>query len=199
MKEKRAIEIGIVKGIKHKNKYTDLIVQPIAGEQINVIRVFNDFRNVEIGDTIIAVGRVKAFKDTVYFSPQYLTLIKDDSLNLWEEILSNTYKPIEISIKKGSETKEKDVASNMPKEKVEIKEQVSTKHRELEKISDRSKLRSLILKLVEELDLGEGVSIEDLVKELGEDKRKNIEEIIEELLLRGEVYEASLGKIKLLK
>lgn len=71
--------------------------------------------------------------------------------------------------------------------------------RELEIIND--KLESLkskeqivsevaILEVLERLDKGEGVSIEDLARELGEPPKENLQKVLRILMNRGEIYES---------
>jgi len=71
--------------------------------------------------------------------------------------------------------------------------------RELEIIND--KLESLksketpipevaILEALERLDNGEGVSIEDLARELGDPPKENLQKVLRILMSRGEIYES---------
>ena len=53
-----------------------------------------------------------------------------------------------------------------------------------------------LLNLIKRLDLGEGVSVDDLIKQ---STLTNCEELIESLLKEGEIFEISPGRIKILK
>ncbi len=179
---KRVCIIGKVVKLVKKPKYNDLIVLDPFGKV--TVRSFEKLELKEFS-TILVLGRVRTFKDTIYIAPDRMVEISPEEEVFWRKRHVELYKRRSKPKREPEEQKEK------REEQKQIPEQVP-------KSPTKKDLRSLILKAIEELDKGDGVTTKELSEHLAIELEK-VEEIVEELLALGEIYEASLGKLKILK
>ena len=127
------------------------------------------FSKIDVGDTILIIGKIRKFNDEKYIMPEIFKKINNmEWLNLRKlELRNKSY--INDSIK----TENKDV----------IKEAV---------VGNMGYVYSVIKKL----DTGDGVSVEDVIKTSND---KNTENVIKVLLENGDVFEIRPGKLKVLE
>lgn len=164
------------------------------------LRCFEENKNqslLTIGDVILIIGKIRKYNQEVYISPEIMKKIsplwlKVHSLEISRNTLLNLDLEKEKNGKKELETRE------VEKEKVEI-EIVETEIVEEEiKGGDIKEVElpiNKLLKLIKELDLGEGVNIEELVQK---SFLKDAEHWIEKMLETGDIFQCLPGKVKVL-
>lgn len=140
-----------------------------------VARVFDKpemLVNINIGDPIILVARPREYNSQIYLTIDLVKKINDKG---WI-----AYRKKELSlIKKIRKTERQEI-----KKDAEIVESTST-------MSSKER----IISLIKELDNGEGSDIDEIIRF---SKIKNAEDLIQDFILRGEVFELKPGKIKLM-
>jgi hypothetical protein len=140
-----------------------------------VARVFDKpelLANISIGNPILIIARPREYNNRIYLTIDLIKKINDTG---WI-----AYRKKELSlIQKVRDTVRPDI-----KKDAEIVESTSTMG---------SKER--IITLIKELDNGEGADIDEIIRF---SKIKNAEELIQDFILRGEVFEIRPGKIKLM-
>lgn len=131
--------------------------------------------NLEIGDMVLLIGRLREFGNERYVIPE---IIKKNINKKWAEVRK-------IELKGGAEDSTK--KQNQVREIIEpvVKE---------EPITESSS--QLICNLIKNLDNGNGVDFDNVIKN---SKLDNTEEIISNLLQEGEVFELKPGKLKVLE
>jgi len=131
--------------------------------------------NVIVGDLVLVIARPREFNGGIYLTLEIVKKADSGWIN---------YRKKELSlIKKIRELEDIPQVPNKTRE-AEIVENSST-------ISSKDK----IAKLIKELDRGEGAIIEDVLKISHINKG---EDIISDMMLRGEIYEPKAGYVKLM-
>ncbi len=144
--------------------------------------------NLNVGDIVLVVGRVKEYNDEKYILPEIVKVVKNPN---WELV-----RKLELFKNYGS--------PNQELEKKDVKEEIQTSNEqqvEEEVIEDNQStngVRQKILNGIEKLDVEEGVDKESLLKTLGIEQEKTNTAILE-LLKEGEIYELKPGKLKITK
>ena len=155
--------------------YQNIIVDDGSGRiSIRNFEEDSNFKNIEVGDFVLIIGRPREYLNEKYIVSE---IIRKTENTLWMEA-----KKLELS--NGSEIKT--VATKEVIEE-EIKENVE------ESIQG---INSQIFNLIKEIDKGEGANIQDVITK---SQIVNVEEIIENLLKHGEVFEIKPGKLKVLE
>lgn len=133
------------------------------------------FSDITIGDIILITGRPREFNNALYINGE---IIKKISNKGWIE-----YRKKEIILKniRMPTIEQEDEVLNKREEKVE------------ESKPALDEFEEIMLK-IKELDSGEGCEIQEIAAIY-----PNGEEIIEQLLLKGEIFEISPGKVKVLE
>jgi RPA family protein len=133
----------------------------------------DQLEKISVGSVVLIIGRPREFNNKIYLT---LEIIKNIDPN-WI-----TYRKKELSLFKKIREME-----DLPK--------VERKTLEPEIIVSTGTLSSKekITKLIKELDRGEGASIDDVMRL---SKVANGEELISDMMMRGEIYEAKAGHIK---
>ena len=159
----------------------------------------SDLEKFEIGDLVCAVGKIREFNDEKYISKEIVRKVNDNFLvfHMLNAILRVAKKDkiiskiLSILLKNDSE----DIREYIMKE-FELDEE------ELEGIllnkTSVIDYKSIILKLLKELDEGEGVQIGKLFDTLNIEERE-IENAIDELLEEGKIYEPKPGVLKVVE
>tara|TARA_Y100000034_G_scaffold14075_1_gene14720 strand:+ start:28802 stop:29470 length:669 start_codon:yes stop_codon:yes gene_type:complete len=160
----------------------DVIVVDDGSDQIEV-RTFEDdfdFKTYEIGEIVKIIGRIREFNDKKYIIPEIIKKMKD------VKVLELRKKELIIEKLKNKEKKNE---NKIIEKKPEPKEEKIIKS---ESLSTYDKIISEIRKI----DKGNGVNIQDILINLN---ILNGEELITELLQKGDVFEISPGKVKVLE
>jgi RPA family protein len=147
------------------------------------IRSFQEdltLNNITIGDIILVIGRPRLYNDEIYLNSEIVKKIENKG---WLE-----YRKKEILLKNI-------LMPNIEKNNVEIKND-NVEKENIKNIEEISKLEEdeIILMKIKELDNGSGCNVQDII-----DYNQNAENIIEKLLLNGEIFEISPGKVKVLE
>jgi RPA family protein len=134
----------------------------------------NGLDNIEVGDLVIIVGRPREYSNNIYLT---LEIVKKINNKLWI-----AYRKKELKLIK----KIRDVVREAPKIQKEpiIVESANT-------VNSREK----ILHTISSLDNGDGTDIEDIIKISG---IKNAEDVVQDMLLKGEIFELRAGRLKLM-
>lgn len=126
------------------------------------------FSKVDVGDAVLIIGRLREFNNERYIIPEIVKKVDNsDWINVRKFELRNN---ITTDFEKG-ETK-----NEMIEESVFVVDEV--------------------LSLIKKLDSGEGVLIDDIVKESGKD---DIEKTLNRMLENGEIFVIKPGKVKVLE
>lgn len=133
--------------------------------------------NLEIGDVVLLIGRIREFGQERYIIPEIIKKIKDQE---WIEVRK-------LELKKSTQTIKGKVITR------EVEENIKPLIKE-ETIMEPSS--QLIYELIKNLDNGNGVEIDNIIKN---SKLDNTEEIISNLLQEGEIFELKPGKLKVLE
>lgn len=197
---------------------TNLLIDDGSGKIIT--RSFEEnkiIHTLNIGDVIIIIGKLRTFNQDKYISPEIIKLInplwlKHRYLELKDkfaisnlkieqnnEITPNSQENINItteSKKNFNNTKNNshDLSLTSPKnnKNTSINQEIILE----ETIQEESLLPfQKIIKLIKELDQGNGVLIEEIIEKSPLDKT---EDIIEKMLQNGDIFQNNPGKVKVL-
>lgn len=153
------------------------------GARISV-RSFEDadvFKNFEIGDIVLIIGRPREYAEQKYIMPEIIKKVDEK----WAELRCLHLEKLEVS-----EKEEKVLELDGTKEEEEEgKEEVAT-----EKVMD-TKMQH-VFELIKELDKGDGADFEAVMNKAD---THNPEKIIRQLLEQGEIFELRPGKLKVLE
>jgi len=166
--------VNIMAAVVSKDN-NSLTLQDGTGEI--VARVFDNaerLSEINVGEIILVVARPREFNNQLYLT---LEIVKKISDNGWIK-----YRKKELSLIQ----KVRDIDGMRKPEKAEAVEvqNVSTVN---------SKER--IIQIIKQLDAGSGASIDDIIIM---SKINNAEDIIQDMLLKGEIFEIKTGRLKLM-
>ncbi len=169
----RARVLGVVvsKFVSEDGEYVNITLDDGSGT-ISV-RAFRDTRvleKIEVGDTADIIGKVKEYEGEVYLLAEIARKISDPN---WELV-----RRLELVIK--------------DKKLGGIQEEVAPESTD----EDGGDPKDRVLEVIRRLDQGEGVKYITIARELkmSEDQ---LDTIINELLLEGEIYEPKIGRFKI--
>lgn len=206
----RIIASVIDKFISNDKTYASLTLDD--GSATIRAKAFQDIsllENVEIGDRIELIGRLRSYADEIYIVPEIVRKVEsDDFLTLrkleikkQEIVLKKKYQIISELQKRASDLEE---LKRLAKRKFKIKEEeVESILLSKEIFSEQSieeevkNKKEAVIKLIEKLDTGMGCEYSTLIKESGI-REDVLERIINELLNEGICFEPRPGIIKLL-
>ena len=171
--------VNIMGTVVHKTEqssnYSSAIVDDGTGKIL--LRSFENslsFQNVDVGDAVLAVGRVREFNSERYIMPEILKKINNFE---WLNVRKLELKDFNV------------VYQEDEKQKSRISEENT------EKIVEPNIYES-VYSLIRSLDSGNGVLVEDVIKK---SNNSEAEVIINKLLESGDIFEISSGKIKVLE
>lgn len=137
----------------------------------------NMFKDITIGDIVLIIGRPREFNNELYLNSE---IIKKISNKGWLE-----YRKKEILLKNIR-------MPDVEQEPLNLEEDLNIeKEAKIEK--EMNRVEEIIFK-IKELDKGTGCDIQAIIS-----KDPNAEEIIQNLLLKGEIFEITPGKVKILE
>ncbi len=137
----------------------------------------DNVKNIEIGDVIILIGRPREYGSEKYIVPEIMKKIENKK---WIDV-----RKIELSIENLKTKKHEPESDEVVVEKIDD----STKEKTVSN-------PQIIYEAVKELDSGQGVDIDKVIKKTG---IKETEEIIKKFLREGEMFEIRPGRIKILE
>jgi RPA family protein len=144
------------------------------------------------GDLVDVVGQLRTFKGEIYILPEIIQKLSDPNWLTLRELELNQQERELLNIQKSLKELDEASASEMAK-KAGLDMSVINKAR-AEKEKDRER-EEKIIKLISELDSGDGVSYKDIVKKSGMGGA-DLDEMISKLLKSGKCYEPKPGQIK---
>jgi len=172
---------------------TNLLIDDGSGRII--ARSFEEnkiIHTLNVGDVIIIIGKLRTFNQEKYISPEIIKQIdplwlKHRSLELKEKFSNTDYPQKENTAK---ETNNISIETAAPENK-------NNKETILEETIQEGSLLPFqkIIKLIKELDHGDGVLIEEIIEKSPLDKTENILEI---MLQNGDIFQNNPGKVKVL-
>ncbi len=151
------------------------------------VRSFEDdarIKSLDAGDVVLVIGKPREYGSEKYIVPEIIRVIENKK---WVDV-----RKAELEIE---ELRQKGEGNFYYKE--EKKETPSQGQAEEEDIeSEKPSGAGSVYETIRELDKGKGADIEDVIKK---SKAENAEQIIKKLLMEGEVFEISPGRLKVLE
>ena len=141
------------------------------GTEKIAVRFFEEHKNItqlQIGDVVLVIGKVRLYNEERYLSPEISKKIDP----LWLKVRS-LERPVQNTNQKLNNIKEEIIYENL------------SKNLPLEKLT----------KLIQELDQGDGVLIEEVITK---SFLKDAEVWIEKMLQDGEIFQNQPGRVKVL-
>lgn len=159
--------------------YQSLIIDDGSGKiSIRSFEEGANFDGVDVGDFVLVIGRPREYFNEKYIVSEILKKIGDAR---WVEV-----RKLELKNKKDAKEERREVLeSELVSNEETIKE---------EKIEEDINAR--IFNLIKDIDGGEGADIQEVITKLNIDKA---EDIINNLLKQGEVFEIKSGRLKVLE
>lgn len=168
-----------------------------------ILRSFEDnkrIRELNVGDVVMAVGKLRIYNHEKYISPEIIKKIDPDWLKIRAREMESLIQKI---AKKSSEPE-----VNIPIIKEDIKEEKIISVEKLEEFEEFGEIEEVmieeknellpnqkIFQLIKEMDSGFGVAIEEVIHK---SSLKDTEIIIQKMLEKGDIFQNSPGKIKVL-
>jgi RPA family protein len=143
----------------------------ISGKSFENIEQLKD---IVVGSIIITIARPREYNNKIYLTIEIIKLISPGWIAYRKKELTLIKKIREIE--------------DIPKEKKILEPEIIESERTL---SSKDK----IIKLIKDLDRGEGANIDDIIKL---SRITNGEELISDMMMRGEIYESKAGHVKLM-
>lgn len=131
---------------------------------------------VSVGNLVLVIGRPREFNSRIYLT---LEIVKKIHNMLWIG-----YRRKELTLIRKIRSNETLKSNATAKKEPLIVESSTT-------INSRDK----IIRVISDLDSGEGAGIEDVIRISG---IKNPEEILQDLIMRGDIFEFKSGRVKLM-
>lgn len=138
-----------------------------------------ELEKIDIGDLILIIGRPREFNNEIYITPEIIKKIHNKAWIMYrrkELLLFKQIRNVE-EYRSSVQTKSK----NIEPELVESSNTLSSKEK--------------IAKTITNLDNGDGAEIDSVIKL---SKVGNAEDLISDMIMKGEIFEAKAGKLKLM-
>ena len=193
--------VGIIieKFVNENEDYVSIILDD-GSDRIRVKGFKEDaslFSGIEKGDLVLVIGKVKEFLDEIYINAEIVRKV-DSYVELLRkvELLKKLSKKKEMveNIKKISGSLEEEEVINYARDNYGIDEEIVRYILKSKNLEVDYKPR--VLEVIKNLDKGDGVEVSKLFEILNLPERI-IENTIDELLSSGELFEPSLGKVKI--
>ncbi len=172
---------GVILQKENVGSTTNLLIDD--GTATAMLRFFEKtplLDEISVGETMLVVGKVRSFHQEKYISPELGKKIAP----LWLKIRTAERK---FLLTTKTEDNVATPYKNTPSK--EMRQDIS--EREVEEKLPRQK----ILELIQEKDQGSGALIQEVIEQ---SPLKDTEEILERMLERGEVFQISPGRVKVL-
>jgi len=160
--------------------FKNIIIDDGSGN-INVRNFENNdmFTSLNVGDTVLIVGRPREFSNEKYILPEIIRKIENKRWLLYRKGELNLF-----------DLRNNDYEATAPAIHEETDEEFVKEESMKESVADR------IVKFVKNNDKGKGVDMEEIVNYM---KNPECENIIQFLLKQGEIFELMPGKVKVLE
>ncbi len=155
-------------------------------------------KKIEIGDRVIVIGKLREWNDEVYVNVEIMKKIDDPNYETYRklEILRELipYKKMITELKNMREKMSEEEFISEAKKKFGIDEETVSFILE-KKVEEKKDYKSEVIKLLRELDRGEGVEVFKIFEVIALPPQE-VDSILTELLNEGKIIEISPGKIK---
>lgn len=161
------------------------------------------YENLNVGDVAHVIGRVKEYQGEVYLMPEVITKCEDPNAELLFE-LEIREQGERWRKKRQVVLEHKDQASDLNELKRFMRERFGVQEEEVEDIlasheteelPEEKNAKEKIIKLIADLDKGQGCDYTELIEQAGIGE-ESVESIINELLEEGVCFEPRPGKIR---
>ncbi len=146
------------------------------------------FRDIQLGDIVRVIGRVRSFHEQIYLIPEIMKKITNKIFITLHKLLLQRLEKQELIIPDVQVVSEMDEL--IEKENEENVEEIAV---DADDTVPSSPFDTLI-NVIKRLDNGDGAQIETIIQEAGQESEK----IIHHMLETGEIFEIRPGRIKLL-
>ncbi len=154
-----------------ESNYRSAIIDDGTGKIL--LRSFENadiFSKIDVGDPVIAIGKIREFNNEKYIIPEILKKMNNfEWVNVRKKELEDNKINADKDIKNDNESPVEEISTNINEE---------------------------IYSLIKKLDNGDGVAIDDVIKN---SKNNDVGEIINNLLGNGDIFEIRPGMIKVLE
>ncbi|MGM5481829.1 MAG: hypothetical protein ACQESF_00055 [Nanobdellota archaeon] len=157
----------------------------------------------KMGEVILLVGRPREFSEEIYIVPEIIKAIEKNK-EAWAELrkleLEKLYKGLKREVPSETPVINEEnipgIEENAKEEKIESNTKEPIEEENTNKENTKNTF-DLVIKTIKEIDTGEGADMEEIIEKTGIDE-KEVENIINNLLMDGEAFEIRPGKLKLL-
>jgi len=168
--------VNIVGNVVYKSKqglnYTSAVIDDGTGNiSLKLFENSASFSEIDIGDFVLIIGRIREFNNEKYIVPEILKKI--DNIG-WVNVRK-------LELKSLFNVEQRNTNKILNDELIEV---------------PINSLNEEIYMLIKKLDNGDGVFIEDVIKY---SNRIGAEDVINKLLENGDVFEIKRGKLKVLE
>ncbi|MBS3152382.1 hypothetical protein J4230_03150 [Candidatus Woesearchaeota archaeon] len=158
------------------------------GSGVLRLRIWNEgtnaFSDVEVGDIVLVVGKVKEYNGFVYITPE---IIKKIDNPLWLKVRKLELVKLYGEVQR-VENNSASVYNNTSDDELTIGVVE-------EKVVNIQNSREAILELIEQLDFGDGADLEEVINK---SKFTEARDLINNLLMNGEIFELHKGKLRVM-
>ena len=190
IKGNKISRVNIVGGVIDKfsgNNYVSVNLDDGSG--VLRLKVWNEFvslfSEVSVGDLVLIVGKVRDYNNSIYVAPEVVRKLDNP---LWFKA-----RKLELTKKYGEVQRVENVTPEVSVGNSEDDEMVMNVVEE--KMGDSGSSREVLLSLIEKLDFGDGADLGEVVKKSGFNEAN---QIVEDLLRDGEVFEIHKGKLRVM-
>lgn len=205
VKDKKISRVNVIANVimNYKNEDSTYISLTLDDGSDNIaLKVWNEdtkiLENIKIGDTVLVIGRVREYNGQIYLvpeitrrleKPEWVQLRKLELTKIYGEKIKSETPNQDIQEIPAQTIKETPVINE---EKIIEEEVISTTE---ESIGEE---RQKVLDIIKELDSGQGAEKTEVVAKtgFGEDSTNNL---IQDLLKEGEIFEIKAGRLKLIE
>jgi len=144
-----------------------------------VFEPFTPFENINIGDLVMIIGKIREFNEEIYILPETCKKIPKE----WFDYRKKEIEKLKELFKQGKIKQEKKKISISLNNEVEEKEKI------------KETLSEEVISFMISEDQGDGVEKEKIIEMF---KNKNIEKVFEKILNNGDIFEVKQGMYKVL-
>lgn len=165
--------------------YNDIKIDDGSGNIVS--RVFDNkelFNNINVGDSVILIGRPREFGSIRYIIPEILKKIENKD---WIRL-----RQLELNKKEIANEENVSNISNIG----QISKKENVKIEDVDEVCLEEKNNFIVFSIVKELDKGDGANFNDVIEKLDDKKAENI---INNMIKQGELFEIRPGRIKTLE
>ncbi|MGC8993154.1 MAG: OB-fold nucleic acid binding domain-containing protein [Candidatus Aenigmatarchaeota archaeon] len=157
-------------------------------------------KKIEIGDRVIVIGKLREWNGEIYINVEIIRKVDDPNYETYRklEILKEIipYKKMITELKNMRERMSEEEFINEAKKRFGLDEEIISFVLE-KKVEEKKDYKSEIIKLLKELDTGEGVEIFKIF-EIVTIPSQEVDSVLTELLNEGKIIEISPGRIKVI-